>query len=57
MDPQLLLGLVNTDLRNHRENLEDLCRSHGIDRPALEACLASAGFRYVPELRQFRRSP
>ena len=34
-DPHLLVGLVNTELRNHSESLEDLCKTHGIDEATL----------------------
>ena len=54
MDPHLLVGLVNTELRNHSESLEDLCRSHDIDSEKLSAKLAAADYRYQPEQNQFR---
>ncbi len=54
MDPHLLVGLVNTELRNQSESLEDLAKTHGIDQEALVAKLASAGYDYRPEQQQFR---
>lgn len=54
MDPHLLLGLVNTELRNHYESLEDLCRTHDIDLPGLTAKLAAADYTYRAEQNQFR---
>ena len=54
MDPHLLVGLVNTELRNQAEDLEDLVKTHGLDRDALVARLAAAGYEYRPEQRQFR---
>ena len=53
-DPHLLVGLVNTELRNQSDSLEDLCRSHDIDEAALKARLASADYHYQPEQKQFR---
>ena len=54
MDPHLLLGLVNTELRNQSESLDDLVKTHGLDEDALIAKLAEAGYIYKPELQQFR---
>ncbi len=53
--PDLLLGLVNTALRNDCEDLEDLVRTHDIDKAELEARLAEQGYRYVAAVRQFRK--
>jgi hypothetical protein len=54
MDPHLLVGLVNTELRNEADSLEDLCQTHDIDATALSKCLASAGYEYQVEQNQFR---
>ncbi|MCH7227682.1 DUF4250 domain-containing protein [Haloferula sp. A504] len=54
MDPHLLVGLVNTELRNHAESLEDLVKTHGLDEGELTGCLAAAGYEYQPEQKQFR---
>jgi hypothetical protein len=54
MDPHLLYGLVNTELRNHCDSLEDLAKTHDLDSSALAARLASAGYEYRPALNQFR---
>ncbi|HKK18041.1 MAG TPA: DUF4250 domain-containing protein [Opitutales bacterium] len=54
MDPHLLVGLVNTELRNHCESLEDLCRSHDIDPEGLTDKLAGADYHYRAEQNQFR---
>ncbi|MGB1131244.1 MAG: DUF4250 domain-containing protein [Haloferula sp.] len=54
MDPHLLVGLVNTELRNQAESLEDLVKTHGLDEAALVKRLAEAGYDYQPEQRQFR---
>ncbi|MFN4872424.1 MAG: DUF4250 domain-containing protein, partial [Akkermansiaceae bacterium] len=35
MDPHLLVGLVNTELRNHSESLEDLVKTHNISEKDL----------------------
>jgi hypothetical protein len=54
MDPHLLLGLVNTELRNHCDSLEDLVKTHHLDEQALVEQLARADYHYRPELNQFR---
>lgn len=54
MDPHLLFGLVNTELRNHSESLEDLVKTHDLDPEALVEKLGKAGYSYRPELKQFR---
>ncbi|MBB5353071.1 hypothetical protein HNR46_003324 [Haloferula luteola] len=54
MDPHLLVGLVNTELRNHAEDLADLVKTHGLDEDALVARLGEAGYEYQLEQKQFR---
>ncbi len=54
MDPHLLVGLVNTELRNHSESLEDLVKTHHLALDALVARLATAGYIYQADQRQFR---
>ena len=54
MDPNLLLGLLNTELRNHCDSLEDLVKTHDIDPQLLSEKMAVAGYVYHPEQNQFR---
>lgn len=54
MDPHLLVGLVNTELRNHCESLDDLVKTHNLDPQLLEERLAAADYVYRPEQNQFR---
>lgn len=54
MDPHLLVGLVNTELRNHSESLQDLVKTHDLDACALGARLEAAGYVYHPDQMQFR---
>ncbi len=54
IDPHLLVGLVNTELRNHADSLEDLCRTHDIGEAALRSRLAAADYHFQPEQNQFR---
>jgi len=55
MDPNLLVGLVNTALRNDCRDLSDLVRTHDLDPELLERRLGERGYVYAPELNQFRR--
>ncbi|MDX1679727.1 MAG: DUF4250 domain-containing protein [Akkermansiaceae bacterium] len=54
MDPHLLVGLVNTELRNHCDSLEDLVQTHGINQEQLVERLGSADYAYQPDQNQFR---
>lgn len=54
MDPHLLVGLVNTELRNHSESLEDLVKTHDISEEDLIEKLRVAGYDYREEQKQFR---
>jgi hypothetical protein len=54
MDPHLLVGLVNTELRNVADDLEDLVRTHDLDQDELVSRLSTAGYEYRPEQKQFR---
>ncbi|WP_035608254.1 DUF4250 domain-containing protein [Haloferula sp. BvORR071] len=54
MDPNLLLGLVNTELRNHCDSLEDLVKTHGLDEKELVKVLGKAGYTYQAGQNQFR---
>lgn len=54
MDPHLLVGLVNTELRNHSESLDDLLKTHGISEHELTGKLGAAGYEYRAGQKQFR---
>jgi hypothetical protein len=54
LDPHLLVGLINTELRNHCNSLEDLVKTHGIDPHALLEKLSAADYSYRAEQNQFR---
>lgn len=54
MDPHMLVGLVNTELRNHCDSLDDLVNTHNLDRTELLEVLAAADFIYREEINQFR---
>ncbi|HHF0485178.1 TPA: DUF4250 domain-containing protein [Vibrio diabolicus] len=55
MDPVMLMSIVNMKLRDDfGGDLDKLAAFFDIDRAALEAKLASAGFDFLPEAGQFR---
>jgi hypothetical protein len=54
IDPHLLLGLVNTELRNNCESLDDFCQTHAIERAALCLHLSRADYHYQSQQKQFR---
>jgi hypothetical protein len=54
MDPHLLVGLVNTALRNYCDSFNDFCRTHDIDPVNLIERLQAAGYHYQSEQNQFR---
>lgn len=54
MDVHMLVGLVNTELRNHSDSLEDLVKTHDLSAEELVKKLGTAGYEYRPEQNQFR---
>lgn len=54
MDPNLLVGLLNTELRNNCDSLEDLVKTHNLDPDALVAKMEASGYIYQPVQNQFR---
>ena len=54
MDPHLLVGLLNTELRNNAESLVELAKTHGLPRDGLVRKMEIAGYAYREEQRQFR---
>lgn len=53
-DPFILFSYVNTQLRDNFSSLEAFCKETGVPVAELVSRLEKAGFRYIPELRQFR---
>lgn len=54
MDPHLLVGLLNTELRNHSSSLDDLIKTHHLDEAVVLEKLALSDYHYHAELKQFR---
>ena len=54
MDPHLLVGLVNTAIRNEHGSFQELCVAHELESENLIEKLLSAGYKFIPEQQQFR---
>ena len=54
MDINMLLSLVNMQLRDRFDDLDDLCKAQDLDKAALVARLASGDFHYQEDQKQFR---
>jgi hypothetical protein len=54
MEVNLLIGLVNTALRNDFKSLDDLVKTHDLDEARLRDRLESIGMVYYPDINQFR---
>ncbi|ATP09835.1 DUF4250 domain-containing protein [Aeromonas salmonicida] len=54
MDVNMLLSLVNMQLRDRFDDLDDLCKAQDLDKEALVTRLASGDFHYLPDQKQFR---
>lgn len=54
MDTVMLMSIVNMKIRDEFGDLDNLVKYYEIDKAQLIARLASAGFDYLPEAKQFR---
>ena len=52
-DPMILLGVVNTKLRDFYADLDTLCQEMQIDKKELTEKLASIDYEYDAGLNQF----
>ena len=52
-DPFILLGFINTKLRDQYKSLDALCEDLEINREKLETDLASIEYSYAKDLNQF----
>ncbi|HJC68024.1 MAG: DUF4250 domain-containing protein [Lachnospiraceae bacterium] len=53
-DPVMRFSWLNTQLRDHYESLEDLCRDMELSEEQIRASMEEAGFTYEPKINQFR---
>jgi len=54
MDPYILLGIINMDLRDYYDSLEDLEEGQNIDIDVLKDKLDQIGYHYDPNTNQFK---
>ena len=52
-DPNILLSLINTKLRDDFSSLDDLCDSLDVDKEELLTKLKSEGYSYDPTINHF----
>lgn len=53
-DPNILVSVMNTKLRDHSASPEDVCDALGEDIQEINGLLEQAGFYYEKEVNQFR---
>ena len=53
-DPNMLLSVVNTALRDEYPSLDEFCAARDADRQALVETLAGIDCHYDPEQNRFR---
>jgi hypothetical protein len=54
-DPEMLLSIINTKLRDEYSSFEDLIVSLDEDRVAIESILNQEGYFYDSQSNQFKR--
>ena len=52
-DPIMLLSVVNTQLRDHYANLEELAAAYMTDEDSIRTLLAAADYHYDENRNQF----
>lgn len=52
-DPMMLLSFVNTSLRDKGIDLDELCKSFGVEKAEIEEKLDKLGYSYNNELNRF----
>ncbi|BBF41337.1 hypothetical protein lbkm_0011 [Lachnospiraceae bacterium KM106-2] len=52
-DPVILLSFINTQLRDHYQTLEDLCKSYDITENEIIQKLQMIDYEYDKETNQF----
>ncbi len=53
-DPNILLSVINTDLRDKYRTLDELCVAIDADRGAVERTLDDIGYAYDEKTNQFK---
>lgn len=52
-DPVILLGVINTKLRDFYSSLDALCEDMNLDQNEIKAKLGAIGYIYNPGLNKF----
>lgn len=52
-DPIILLGVLNTKLRDQYRSLDALCDDLHVDKETILKKMAESGFEYSPETNKF----
>lgn len=53
-DPDMLVSVINTRLRDFYESFDDLCDSEDVDKEELLETLAASGYHYDGLQNRFR---
>jgi len=53
LDPEMLLSVVNMNLRDRYSSLTDFCKSNNVDEEDIKKRLAAIDYYYVEEKNQF----
>ena len=53
-DPDMLLSLINTKLRDEYSSLDDLCDSLDLEKDRILEILEPAGYKYDESQNQFK---
>ncbi len=53
-DPDMLLSLINTKLRDEYPSFDDLCDSQDIEKSRILEILEPAGYKYDESQNQFK---
>ena len=53
-DPNILLSIINTKLRDEYSNIDDLCESLDYCKEEIDEILNSNGYYYSKELNQYK---
>ncbi len=54
-DNNILLSLINTNLRDKYSSLEELCEEEGVSMQEICDRLSTLGYGYTPEYNAFKR--
>lgn len=55
-DPNILLSVINTKLRDNYASLEDLCDDLDYSEDEIKEILSAAGYHYDRDLNQFKKN-